>query len=49
LVLACDFRIEAALDRMFSDGRKEIEEVLEDYGDLELELQDKRWNNRDRW
>ncbi len=40
LVLACDFRIEAALDRMFSDGRKEIEEVLEDYGDLELELQD---------
>ena len=39
-VLACDFRIEEAIDRLFGDGRKEIEEVLEDYGDLELELRD---------
>ncbi|MEC9476461.1 MAG: ATPase, T2SS/T4P/T4SS family [Planctomycetota bacterium] len=39
-VLACDFRIEEAIDRVYGDGRKEIEEVLDDYGDLELELRD---------
>ena len=39
-VLACDFRIEEAIDRLYGDGRKEIEEVLDDYGDLELELRD---------
>ncbi len=39
-VLACDFRIEEAIDKLYGDGRKEIEEVLEDYDDLELELRD---------
>ena len=39
-VLACDFRIEEAIDRLYGDGRKEIEEVLEDYGTLDLELRE---------
>ncbi|MDG1455155.1 MAG: ATPase, T2SS/T4P/T4SS family [Planctomycetota bacterium] len=39
-VLACDFRIEEAIDRLYGDGRKEIEEVLEDYGHLDLELRE---------
>ena len=39
-VLACDFRIEEAIDRLYGDGSKEIEEVLEDYGNLDLELRE---------
>ena len=39
-VLACDFRIDEAIDRLYGDGSKEIEEVLEDYGNLDLELRE---------